>query len=190
MFVIKGKGLSFIIRWIFRTRCATHEVQSTDPKEQDSGLDLNCDPVRKITELSTHLKVIVFFCVGFISYLCMFGLTCLCLRVKFIVFSWFLEHGAQIMGNNPHIHETGLRIRTHLRSSSKNHQTLHKLESIYVLLRAFHIFCKSFLVGAGCAHSACVKVQTHIDVVNNIFLHVNGSFQSFDLPTSATFIPN
>ena len=85
--MFKGKGLSFIIRWIFRTRCATYEVQSTGPIEQDSGLDLNCDPVRKITELSTHLKVIVFFCVGFVSYLCMFGLTCLCLRVKFIVFS-------------------------------------------------------------------------------------------------------
>jgi hypothetical protein len=93
------------------------------------------------------------------------------------------------MGNNPLVLQTGLRIRTHLRSSSKNYQTLHKLESIYVLLRAFHIFCESFLVSTGCAHSACVKVQTHVDVVYNIFLHINGSFQSLDLPASATFIP-
>ncbi len=93
------------------------------------------------------------------------------------------------MGNNPLVLQTGLWIRTHLRSSSKNYQTLHKLESIYVLLRAFHIFCESFLVGTGCAHSACVKVQTHVDVVDNIFPLIYDSFQSLNFSASMAFIP-
>ena len=75
-----------------------------------------------------------------------------------------------------------------LRSNSKTTKLSTNLK-VFVFFCVLFISLWKFLVWTGCTHFACVEVQTHVDVVYDIFTLIYDSFQGLNFSASTTFIP-